>query len=163
MNILSISCFYHDSAACFVRNGEIIAAAQEGRFTRKKHDASFPINAINYCLKEAGSDAGGLDFVAFYDKPFIKFERILETALSYVPSGITQFIEAVPVWLKQKLWVIEVIKKELDFSGKILFADNRATFVSRPFDIFFPPFSEHALYLYFILRRRRFWALYRPI
>ena len=93
MKILGISCFYHDSAACILSDGKIIAAVQEERFTRKKHDADFPCNAINYCFKEAGIGAGDLDFVAFYDKPFIKFERILETALSYAPSGITQFIE----------------------------------------------------------------------
>ena len=120
MNILGISCFYHDSAACLVRGGEIIAAAQEERFTRKKHDFNFPINSINWCLKEQDISAGELDFVVFYDKPFIKFERILETYLAYAPSGIRQFIQAIPLWLKQKLWIPEIIRKELNYKGKIL-------------------------------------------
>ena len=114
MNILGISCFYHDSAACLVRDGEIIAAVQEERFTRKKHDFNFPINSINWCLKEGGITAKDLDFVVFYDKPFIKFERILETYLSYAPSGIRQFIQAMPLWLKQKLWIPELIQKGIE-------------------------------------------------
>jgi carbamoyltransferase len=142
MKILGISCFYHDSAACIVSDGEIIAAVQEERFTRKKHDASFPIDSINYCLKKAGISAKDLDFVVFYDKPFIKFERILETALSYAPSGITQFIEAVPVWLKQKLWVTESIKKDLDFDGKVLFTEHHEAHAA---SAFYPsPFKEAA-------------------
>jgi carbamoyltransferase len=92
VDILGISCFYHDSAACLVRDGEIIAAAQEERFSRKKHDFNFPAHAASWCLKQAGLNCGDLDLVVFYDKPFIKFERILETSLSYAPSGIRQFI-----------------------------------------------------------------------
>ena len=88
MNILGISAFYHDSAACLVRDGAIVAAAQEERFTRKKHDHSFPGQAVNYCLKQGGITGGSLDYVCFYDKPFIKFERILETYLTYAPSGL---------------------------------------------------------------------------
>lgn len=142
MKILGISCFYHDSAACIVRDGEIIAAVQEERFTRKKHDAGFPINAINYCLNEAGIGGGDLDFVAFYDKPFIKFERILETALSYAPSGISQFIEAIPIWLKQKLWITEIIRKDLGFNGKIIFAEHHESHAA---SAFYPsPFKEAA-------------------
>ncbi|MCX5706095.1 MAG: carbamoyltransferase [Candidatus Omnitrophica bacterium] len=142
MKILGISCFYHDSAACIVSDGEIIAAVQEERFTRKKHDAGFPINAINYCLKEAGISAGDLDFVAFYDKPFIKFERILETALSYAPSGISQFIQAIPVWLKQKLWVSEIIRKDLAFNGKIVFTEHHESHAA---SAFYPsPFQQAA-------------------
>lgn len=142
MKILGISCFYHDSAACIVRDGEIIAAVQEERFTRKKHDAGFPINAINYCLKEAGIGGGDLDFVAFYDKPFIKFERILETAISYAPSGISQFIEAIPIWLKQKLWTTEIIRKDLGFNGKIIFAEHHESHAA---SAFYPsPFKEAA-------------------
>jgi carbamoyltransferase len=142
MKILGISCFYHDSAACIVCDGEIIAAVQEERFTRKKHDAGFPKNAINYCLKEAGIGAGDLDFIAFYDKPFIKFERILETALSYAPSGITQFIEAIPLWLKQKLWVTEIISKDLGFKGKIIFSEHHESHAA---SAFYPsPFKEAA-------------------
>ncbi|MDP3042037.1 MAG: carbamoyltransferase [Candidatus Omnitrophota bacterium] len=142
MKILGISCFYHDSAACLVVDGEIIAAAQEERFTRKKHDAGFPACAIDYCLKEAGISAKELDFVAFYDKPFIKFERILETALTYAPSGITQFIAAIPAWLKQKLWVTEIIRKDLSFDGKILFSEHHEAHAA---SAFYPsPFQEAA-------------------
>ena len=142
MNILGISCFYHDSAACIVRDGEIIAAVQEERFTRKKHDAGFPANAVNYCLKEAGISAKDLDLVVFYEKPFIKFERILETALTYAPKGITQFIKAIPAILKQKLWVSEIIKKEIGFNGKVLFAEHHESHAA---SAFYPsPFKEAA-------------------
>jgi len=142
MKILGISCFYHDSAASLVSDGEIIAAVQEERFTRKKHDAAFPANAINYCLKEAGISAKELDFVAFYDKPFIKFERILETALSYAPSGITQFIESIPIWLKQKLWTTEIIRRDLAFDGKIIFTEHHEAHAG---SAFYPsPFQEAA-------------------
>lgn len=142
MKILGISCFYHDSAACIVSDGEIVAAVQEERFTRKKHDAGFPINAINYCLEEAGVGAKDLDFIVFYDKPFIKFERVLETALSYAPRGITHFIKAIPGLLKQKLWVTEIIKKDLGFDGKILFTDHHESHAA---SAFYPsPFKEAA-------------------
>jgi len=142
MNILGISCFYHDSAACLVWDGEIIAAVQEERFTRKKHDFNFPINAINWCLKEGGITAEDLDFVVFYDKPFIKFERILETYLTYAPSGIRQFIQAMPLWLKQKLWIPELIRKELGYRGKILFAEHHESHAA---SAFYPsPFKEAA-------------------
>ena len=143
MNILGISCFYHDSAACLVRNGEIIAAVQEERFTRKKHDFNFPINSINWCLKEGGITAEDLDFVVFYDKPFVKFERILETFLTYAPSGIRQFIQAIPLWLKQKLWISDLIQKELGgYKGKILFTEHHESHVA---SAFYPsPFKEAA-------------------
>ena len=142
MNILGISCFYHDSAACLVRDGEIIAAVQEERFTRKKHDFNFPINSINWCLREGGIAAEDLDFVVFYDKPFIKFERILETYLAYAPSGIRQFIQAMPLWLKQKLWIPELIRKELDYKGKILFTGHHESHAA---SAFYPsPFKEAA-------------------
>ena len=100
MYILGISAFYHDSAACLVKDGEIVAAAQEERFTRKKHDHAFPSNAIQYCLKESGIDSTELDFVAFYDKPFLKFERILETYLAFAPIGIKSFLKAMPLLIK---------------------------------------------------------------
>ena len=118
MYILGISGFYHDSAACIVKDGEIVAAAQEERFTRKKHDHEFPSNAIKYCLKESGIDSAELDFVAFYEKPFIKFERILETYLAFAPIGIKSFLKAMPLWIKKKLWIKEIIKDELKNSGK---------------------------------------------
>src|SRR4030042_2033209 len=141
MNILGISCFYHDSAACLVRDGEIIAAVQEERFTRKKHDFNFPANSISWCLKEGGITAGDLDFVVFYDKPFIKFERILETSLTYAPTGIRQFVQALPLWLKQKLWIPELIRKELGGNqGKILFTGHHESHAA---SAFYPsPFKE---------------------
>ena len=106
MNILGISAFYHDSAACLVRDGEIVAAAQEERFSRKKHDAGFPRNAIDYCLREAGvSAASQLDLVAFYEKPFLKFERLLSTYLASAPRGLPSFLKAMPVWMKEKIWL----------------------------------------------------------
>lgn len=140
--ILGISAFYHDSAAAIVCDGEVIAAAQEERFTRKKHDFNFPINAINWCLSYAGISAKDVDLVVFYDKPFIKFERILETYLAYAPSGIKQFIQAIPLWLKQKLWIPEVIRNELGFEGKILFNGHHESHAA---SAFYPsPFKEAA-------------------
>jgi len=142
MNILGISAFYHDSAACLVRDGKIIAAAQEERFTRKKHDFNFPKNAISYCLKEGNIKSQDVDFVAFYDKPFIKFERILETYLAYAPFGIKSFIKSIPLWIKQKLFMKEFIKKELEYDGKILFTEHHESHAA---SAFFPsPFQEAA-------------------
>lgn len=99
-NILGISAFYHDSAACLVRDGEIIAAAQEERFTRIKHDHNFPVYAARYCLKEAGITAEQLDYVGFYDKPLLKFDRLLETYLDYAPAGFRSFLKSMPLWMK---------------------------------------------------------------
>ena len=142
MYILGISAFYHDSAACLVKDGEIIAAAQEERFTRKKHDHAFPSNAIRYCLQEAGIDGTKLDYVAFYDKPFLKFERILETYLAYAPIGIKSFLKAMPLWIKKKLWIKELIKDELNYEGKILFPEHHESHAA---SAFFPsPFQEAA-------------------
>src|SRR5213079_2221652 len=103
-SILGISAFYHDSAAALVVDGDIVAAAQEERFTRKKHDPGFPTRAAAYCLQEAGLDPEQLDYVAFYDKPLTKFERLLETYLAFAPSGLPSFRMAIPVWLKEKLY-----------------------------------------------------------
>lgn len=133
MHILGISCFYHDSAACLLRDGEIIAAAQEERFSRKKHDAGFPIWAIRWCLTEAGIKAGDLDFVVFYEKPLLKFERILETALSRVPFGIRPFLKAMPLWLKEKLWIPSIIRKELNYQGRILFSEHHESHAASSF------------------------------
>ena len=142
MNILGISAFYHDSTACLVQDGRIISAAQEERFTRKKHDFSFPKNVINYCLQDSGLKVKDLDFVAFYDKPFLKFERILMTYLTYAPVGIGSFIKAMPLWIKQKIWLKELIKKELDFEGKIIFTEHHESHAA---SAFFPsPFQEAA-------------------
>ncbi|MDZ7361454.1 MAG: carbamoyltransferase [candidate division KSB1 bacterium] len=143
MNILGISAFYHDSAACLVRDGEIVAAAQEERFTRKKHDFNFPANAIRYCLREGQIDASKLDYVAFYDKPFIKFERLLITYLAYAPRGLKSFIMAMPLWLKSKLWMKEYIKKELKFDGKIIFPEHHESHAA---SAFYPsPYQEAAI------------------
>lgn len=142
MNILGISCFYHDSAACLVRDGRIIGAAQEERFTRKKHDSNFPLHAVNWCLKEGKISAKDLDHVVFYEKPFIKFERILETYLTYAPCGIRQFIQAMPLWLKQKLWIPEIIKEQLGYQGKLLFCGHHESHAA---SAFYPsPFKEAA-------------------
>ncbi|MBW2663450.1 MAG: carbamoyltransferase [Deltaproteobacteria bacterium] len=142
MNILGISAFYHDSAACLVRDGEIVAAAQEERFTRKKHDFAFPKNATDFCFREGGLKGKDVDFVAFYDKPFIKFERILQTYLAYAPIGIKSFIKAMPLWVKQKLWMKEFIKKELGFEGKIIFPEHHESHAASAF--FASPFQEAA-------------------
>lgn len=117
MNILGISAFYHDSAAALIRDGEIVAAAQEERFTRKKHDAGFPVHAVKYCLAEGGVRDGQLDAVAFYDKPINKFARILETYFTVAPGGLQSFMMAVPVWLKQKLWIPLQIENALEACG----------------------------------------------
>lgn len=113
MNILGISAFYHDSAACIISNGEIIAAAQEERFTRKKHDAAFPKNAVRFCLEEANISLTELDAVVFYDKPFLKFERLLETYYSFAPKGLISFLSAVPVWAKEKMFLKKLLLDEL--------------------------------------------------
>ena len=112
MRILGLSAYYHDSAACLVEDGVIVAAAQEERFTRKKHDAAFPRNAARYCLAEGG-DAAKIDAVVFYDKPILKFHRLLESYFSVAPRGLSQFLQAVPLWLKDRLWVAPEIDGEL--------------------------------------------------
>jgi len=118
-NILGISAYYHDSAAALVQNGNIIAAAQEERFTRKKHDPSFPAKAINYCLNEADIGIKDLDFIVFYDKPLVKFERLLETYLATVPKGFSSFLSAMPVWLKEKLFLKSTLRNELGKLGDV--------------------------------------------
>ncbi|MFA5335227.1 MAG: carbamoyltransferase [Candidatus Omnitrophota bacterium] len=141
--ILGISCFYHDSAAALIKDGDIIAAAQEERFTRKRHDQAFPANAVSYCLKEAGITVADIKYVAFYDKPFIKFERILQTYLAYAPSGIRSFIKAIPLWIKKKIWMKELIRKELGYNGRILFLEHHESHAA---SAFFPsPYKEAAI------------------
>ena len=143
MNILGISAFYHDSAACLVQDGEIIAAAQEERFTRKKHDPNFPQNTIKYCLSEGQITIADIDFVAFYDKPFLKFERILQTHLAYAPFGLRSFLQTVPVWLKKKLWIKDIIKKELNYAGELVFPEHHESHAA---SAFFPsPFQTAAI------------------
>lgn len=142
MNILGISAFYHDSAAALVTDGKIIAAVQEERFTRKKHDFNFPKHSVNYCLKEAGISIKDIDYVAFYDKPFLKFERLLETYLTYAPVGIGSFIKAMPLWIKQKLWMKELIKNDTGYEGEVLFPEHHESHAASAF--FASPFDEAA-------------------
>src|SRR5213593_2790743 len=142
-HILGISAFYHDSAACLVRDGTLIAAAQEERFTRKKNDASFPKFAIEYCLREGGIGVSEVDFVAFYEKPFLKFDRILHSYLAYAPVGLASFLKAIPIWIKEKIWLKELILTELrGYDGKILFPEHHESHAA---SAFFPsPYREAA-------------------
>src|SRR5580692_7265033 len=140
--LLGISAFYHDSAAALLRDGEIIAAAQEERFTRVRHDHAFPRLAIAYCLAEAGITAGDLEYVCFYDKPLKKFDRILETYFAYAPSGFLSFKRAIPLWLREKLHTPRQIRKGLDgaYQGKLVFTDHHESHAA---SAFFPsPFEE---------------------
>ncbi len=140
--ILGISAFYHDSAACLLKDGRIVAAAQEERFTRRKHDAEFPIHAIRYCLHSQNLSVEDLTLVAFYDKPFIKFERILETYMTYAPRGVRSFLKAIPLWIRKKLWIPDLIQKKLNYEGTILFPEHHESHAA---SAFFPsPFSEAA-------------------
>jgi carbamoyltransferase len=143
MNILGISCFYHDSAACLLQDGKVIAAASEERFTRIKHDQDFPTNAIQYCLREGGISANQLDYVGFYDKPFLKFERILYTYIATFPRSFPSFIKAIPIWLKQKLWIPHLIKKHLEYEGEILFIEHHMSHAASSFLV--SPFQEAAI------------------
>ena len=158
--ILGISAFYHDSAACLVKDGEIIAAAQEERFTRIKHDHNFPVHAARYCLKEAGITAEQLDYVGFYDKPLLKFDRLLETYLDYAPAGFRSFLKSMPLWMKEKLWMPDLIRTEIakangiederaaktagkKFEWKLLFGDHHESHAA---SAFYPsPFEEAAI------------------
>jgi carbamoyltransferase len=151
MYILGISAFYHDSAACLLKDGEIIAAAQEERFTRKKHDAGFPHHAILYCLKEAGIEGRQIDNVVFYEKPFVKFERLLETYLAFAPKGFTSFAKAMPVWIKDKLFqksaLIKELKSTLDkdvkWNERLLFSEHH---LSHAASAYYPsPFNSAAV------------------
>ena len=142
--ILGISAYYHDSAACLVRDGEIVAAAQEERFTRKKHDAAFPEYAVAYCLAEGKLAAGELDYVGFYDKPLLKFERLLESYCGVAPRGLRSFLTAMPVWLKEKLFTRDQIRKALGgYEGPVLFAEHHESHAA---SAFYPsPFVEAAV------------------
>jgi len=151
LNILGISAYYHDSAAALLRDGDIVAAAQEERFTRKKHDSRFPENAVNYCLAEAAISLTDVDYVVFYDKPLVKFERLLETYLSYAPNGLRSFIAAMPIWLKEKLYLKTTLKNELHniAGGKkekipsLLFAEHHQSHAASAF--YFSPFDRAAV------------------
>ncbi|MFL6334189.1 MAG: carbamoyltransferase [Pyrinomonadaceae bacterium] len=143
MYILGISAYYHDSAACLVRDGEVLAAAQEERFTRKKHDHRYPAHAVEFCLKRAGITPKELDYVAFYDKPLLKFERLLETYIDYAPSGLRSFLLAMPLWLREKLWIREQVSKEAGFEGHVLFTEHHESHAA---SAFFPsPFESAAV------------------
>jgi carbamoyltransferase len=133
MYILGISCYYHDAAACLLKDGKIVAAAQEERFTRKKQDDSFPANAIKFCLAHEGITPQQLDYVGFYDKPLIKFNRILETFISVAPRGARFFTVAMPIWLRQKLWIKDLIKKELGYDGEIIFTEHHQSHAASAF------------------------------
>ena len=141
--VLGISAYYHDSAACLLRDGEILAAAQEERFTRKKGDASFPRHAIDYCFEHAGIDIGSVEFVGFYDKPLLKFERILETYLGIAPRGFRSFLLAGPLWMKEKLHVDQQMRRELSFDGPLLYSEHHEAHAA---SAFFPsPFDRAAI------------------
>jgi carbamoyltransferase len=151
MNILGFSAYYHDAAACMLVDGELIAAAQEERFTRKKHDAGFPLHAIHYCLKEAKLNVQDIDFIVFYDKPFLKFERIFETYLAFAPRGFKSFAMSLPVWVKDKLFqksgILSKLSRELgdavDWEKKLLFSEHH---LSHAASAFFPsPFKDAAV------------------
>jgi len=160
VSILGLSAFYHDSAACLVIDGDIVAAAQEERFTRIKHDHRFPLNAARYCLSEAGLNANQLDYVGFYDKPLLKFDRLLETYLDYSPSGFSSFLKSMPLWMREKLWMPDLIRTELakangedderkakklgkQFKWKLLFGDHHESHAA---SAFYPsPFEEAAI------------------
>lgn len=151
MNILGFSAYYHDSAACLVVDGKIIAAAQEERFTRKKHDSGFPAQAVKYCLAEAGLKPENIDYIVFYDKPFLKFERLLETYLAFAPRGFKSFVAALPVWLKDKLFqkrmISDALKEnfgdQVDWAQRLLFSEHH---LSHAASAFFPsPFEQAAV------------------
>ncbi|HXW23828.1 MAG TPA: carbamoyltransferase [Xanthobacteraceae bacterium] len=150
MRILGISAFYHDSAACLVEDGRLVAAAQEERFTRRKHDANFPLNAARYCLDAGGVKVDAVDYVAFYDKPFLKFERLLETYLAFAPRGFRSFRMAMPLWLKEKLFQKLLLRDELrklgppiDIEQRLLFAEHHQSHAASAF--FASPFAEAAV------------------
>jgi carbamoyltransferase len=142
--VLGISAYYHDSAACLVEDGRIVAAAQEERFTRKKHDAGFPSNAVAYCLREAGITAGELNLVGFYEKPLVKFERLLETYVACAPRGLKSYLMALPLWLTDKLWMADDIRDHLEgYEGEVLFGEHHESHAA---SAFYPsPFEQAAV------------------
>jgi carbamoyltransferase len=147
LRVLGVSAFYHDSAAALIEDGRIAAAAQEERFTRKKHDARFPGNAVAYCLNEGGARLGEVDYVAFYDKPFLKFERLLETYLAFAPRGFGSFRMAIPLWLREKLFQKSLLRgqfrkfaSDYDWDARLLFAEHHQSHAA---SAFYPsPFEE---------------------
>src|SRR6185437_10635996 len=151
MRILGISAFYHDSAAALVRDGEIVAAAQEERFSRKKHDARFPAHAVEYCLAADQVTLSEIDYVVFYDKPFLKFERLLETYVAFAPRGLRSFGMAIPLWIREKLFQKNLLRDELqlfgadfDWTNRLLFTEHHQSHAA---SAFFPSPFEEALIL----------------
>src|SRR5438093_1240913 len=151
MRIIGISAFYHDSAAALVVDGQVVAAAQEERFTRKKHDSRFPHHALAYCLDEGGISLGEVDYVAFYDKPFLKFERLLETYVAFAPRGFRSFRMAIPLWIREKLFQKDLLRKkfrefspDFDWQNRLLFTEHH---LSHAASAFFPSPYEEALVL----------------
>ncbi|HCL29270.1 MAG TPA: hypothetical protein DIC52_12640, partial [Candidatus Latescibacteria bacterium] len=142
-HILGISAYYHDSAACLLTDGRIVAAAQEERFSRRKHDARFPVLAARYCLEEAGIAAADLECVGFYDKPLLTFERLLETHLGTAPKGLRLYWKSMSVWLNQKLWIPQEVRRELGYDVKVLFGEHHESHAA---SAFYPsPFEEAAI------------------
>ncbi len=143
MRILGISAFYHDSAACLVEDGQIVAAAEEERFSRRKHDPRFPTHSVRFCLERGGIRANELDLVVFYDKPFLKMERLLDTFTRTAPRGLMAYLRAMPVWLREKIWMRDLIAKELGYQGKVLFGEHHESHAA---SAFYPsPFDEAAV------------------
>jgi carbamoyltransferase len=150
LQVLGISAYYHDAAAALVRDGAIVAAAQEERFTRKRHDSGFPSHALEYCLAEAGTGLADVDYVAFYDKPFLKFERLLETYVAFAPRGFESFRMAIPIWLREKLFLKDLLRRELkaydakyDWEARLRFSEHH---LSHAASAFFPsPFEQAAV------------------
>ena len=143
MRILGISAFYHDSAACLIQDGQVVAAAQEERFSRKRHDAGFPRQAVDFCLRQGGIKADELDAIAFYDKPLLKFDRILETHLAFAPRGLKAYMMAIPLWLAEKLWMPTVIAREVTAGKPVLFTEHHESHAA---SAFFPsPFESAAV------------------
>jgi carbamoyltransferase len=143
LNILGISAFYHDSAAALLQDGALVAAAHEERFTRKRHDPALPEQAVKYCLEAAGISIGDVDYVVFYDKPFVKFERILLTYIATFPRSLPSFAKSMPVWMKEKLWIPQLIGKHLDYQGEVLFAEHHQSHAASAF--LASPFEEAAI------------------
>jgi carbamoyltransferase len=132
--ILGLSAYYHDSAACLVEDGRIAAAAQEERFTRKKHDPGFPSRAVEYCLNEANVKVSEVDLVGFYEKPLVKFDRLLETYASTAPRGLRSYLMAMPLWLGDKLWMADDIRQHLDgYGGEVLFGEHHESHAASAF------------------------------
>ena len=143
MYILGLSAFYHDSAAALIKDGDLLAAASEERFTRKKHDPDFPAHAIRYCLRQGGIEAKDLDYIGFYDKPFVKFERLVSTYLDFFPRGLSSFVKAIPVWLREKMWIKTRIQEELGEDKEILFSEHHLSHAASAFLV--SPFREAAI------------------